>query len=154
MNDLSISVVICTHDPRRRENLVAAVASVFRQTHAPIEVIVVVNGGGALLEQVTAWLPDGVAITKSETPGLSAARNVGVATARGDVIAFLDDDAIAAPDWLEQLVLGYGDDDVMGVGGWVEPHWIGGGRPEYSARSPHSRARRRRPARARDGNLR
>jgi GT2 family glycosyltransferase len=131
MNDLSISVVICTHDPRRQQDLVAAVASAYRQTHPPIEVIVVVNGDGALLEQVTGWLPDVVALAKSETPGLSAARNVGVAIASGDVVAFLDDDAIAAPDWLEQLAAGYAEDDVIGVGGWVEPHWIGRGQPSW-----------------------
>ncbi|MCW2962751.1 MAG: hypothetical protein JWO17_3 [Actinomycetia bacterium] len=131
MTDVSISVVICTHDPRRQQHLVAAVASVYRQTRPPLEVIVVVNGGEALLEQVTAWLPDVVAVVKSETPGLSVARNVGVATASGDVIAFLDDDAIAAPDWLEQLVLGYAEDDVIGVGGWVEPRWIGRGQPAW-----------------------
>ena len=41
--------------------------------------------------------------------GLSGARNTGVAAARGDVVAFLDDDAVAAPDWLERLLAAYDD---------------------------------------------
>ena len=41
--------------------------------------------------------------------GLSGARNTGVAAARGEVVAFLDDDAVAAPDWLEHLLRPYDD---------------------------------------------
>jgi GT2 family glycosyltransferase len=58
-------------------------------------------------------------------PGLSGARNCGVAAAAGSVVAFLDDDAVAAPDWLERLGAHYADPRVLGVGGTIEPAWAG-----------------------------
>jgi glycosyltransferase involved in cell wall biosynthesis len=56
-------------------------------------------------------------------PGLSDARNTGIRFATGDVVGFLDDDAAAAPDWVERMLSSYEDDDVVGVGGWVTPDW-------------------------------
>jgi hypothetical protein len=38
-------------------------------------------------------------------------------------LALLDDDATAAPDWLEQLLAGYCSPNTLGVGGAIEPHW-------------------------------
>jgi hypothetical protein len=46
------------------------------------------------------------------------------------VIAFIDDDAIAAPDWLENLYAPYTNPNVAGVGGSIEPLWLGG-RPRW-----------------------
>jgi hypothetical protein len=46
------------------------------------------------------------------------------------LIAFLDDDATAALDWLELLTRGYEDRNVVGIGGMLEPIWVGG-RPNW-----------------------
>jgi cellulose synthase/poly-beta-1,6-N-acetylglucosamine synthase-like glycosyltransferase len=46
-----------------------------------------------------------------------------VGAAVGEVVAFLDDDATTAVDWLEQLTLPYVDERVIGVSGSVEPVW-------------------------------
>ena len=59
------------------------------------------------------------------------ARNTGVAAAQGAILAFLDDDAIAAPDWLEQMSSGYADPQVLGVGGAIEPLWLSGRPPWF-----------------------
>jgi glycosyltransferase involved in cell wall biosynthesis len=67
---------------------------------------------------------DGVRVVANQaTPGLSGARNTGVETARGDVVLFLDDDAVAEPGWLEGHTQHYRDDGVLGVGGMVVPRW-------------------------------
>jgi glucosyl-dolichyl phosphate glucuronosyltransferase len=119
----SISVVLCTYSDSRWTDLVAAHDSLRRQTLRPLEVIVVVDHNPALLARVRRELADVAAIENGEAPGLSGARNSGVAAASGSIIAFLDDDAVAAPDWLERLTRSYADPTVIGVGGGVRPSW-------------------------------
>jgi GT2 family glycosyltransferase len=125
-----VSVVIRTFDTARWNDLQQAVASVRRQTVPPREVIVVVDHNPDLLALATAWLPGVRVVQNGEARGASGGMNSGVAAAGGDVVAFLDDDAVAAPDWLEQLLYPYRDSRVLGVGGWIEPGWTGR-RPEW-----------------------
>jgi glycosyltransferase involved in cell wall biosynthesis len=123
---LNISVIICAYTEARWDDLVAAVESVQRQSLPPREIIVVVDYNPNLLERVRMSLRGVVVVENHEQQGLSGARNAGIAVSEGDVIAFLDDDAIAAPDWLACLRMGYDSADVMGVGGAIEPMWLGG----------------------------
>ena len=62
-------------------------------------------------------------LTNAHAAGLSGGRRTGSERARGDVVAFIDDDAVADPDWLEQLSGVYEDPNVLGVGGVIEPLW-------------------------------
>jgi glycosyltransferase involved in cell wall biosynthesis len=119
----TISVVICTYTGGRWDELRAAVTSVARQEHRALETIVVVDHDDSLLARARAELPDVVVTENRAQRGLSGARNTGVALARGDVVAFLDDDATAAPDWLHLLLSEYADEDVLGVGGSIVPVW-------------------------------
>jgi len=59
------------------------------------------------------------------TPGLSNARNVGSRDCGTEFIAFMDDDAIASPQWLEKLVQAFDqfDQDAVVAGGRVDPIW-------------------------------
>jgi glucosyl-dolichyl phosphate glucuronosyltransferase len=123
---LRTSVVICAYTEGRWDDLVRSVESVERQTASALEVIVAVDHNDALLERVRAQLPDVVAVSNLEERGLSGARNSGLAAARGEVVAFLDDDAVAEPNWLECLAEGYSDSRVLGVGGAVVPLWVSG----------------------------
>src|SRR5438128_9681005 len=100
------SVVVCTYSQPRWDGFMAAVESVRRQHMSPAEIIVVVDHNDDLLERVAKEAPDVLAVGNLGCRGLSDARNAGVACARGDVIAFLDDDAVAEPDWLEVLSTG------------------------------------------------
>ncbi len=97
---LDISVIICAYTQERWHDLVAAVESVRRQSVLPHEIIVVIDHNARLLEQVRVHIPDVIVTENYEPRGLSGARNSGIAMAQGALIAFLDDDTIAEPDWL------------------------------------------------------
>src|SRR3954462_5982437 len=111
----TVSVVICSYTRSRRQWLEEAVASVRAQTVPPLEVVIAVDHNPELFAWVQTNLPDAVAVASEGPRGLSGARNAGVAAAQGDVSAFLDADAVAAPDWLEHLVPPYANPAVLGV---------------------------------------
>jgi glycosyltransferase involved in cell wall biosynthesis len=119
----NVSVIICTYTEKRWENLVAAVESVQQQSMPPREIIVVVDNNAHLLERVRAQMPGIIAIENSQQRGSSGSRNSGIAIAQGALLAFLDDDAIAFPDWLERISQGCADPQVLGASGMVEPLW-------------------------------
>jgi GT2 family glycosyltransferase len=123
---MTTSVVICAYADERWDELGLAVESVRRQTVAPLEVIVAVDHNPMLLERARSGLPGVKVVENHEARGLSGARNSGIAPARGDVVAFLDDDAVAEPEWLERLAPFYRDPRVVGVGGAIVPRWLDG----------------------------
>ena len=123
MSGGDVSVVVCAHDESRWNEIRAALDSLAAQTVKPREVIVVVDHNPKLLERIRAEL-GARAIENTEAPGLGGARNTGVAAASGSVVAFLDDDAVASPEWLAQLSDPYREEDVAGVGGSAEPLWF------------------------------
>jgi glucosyl-dolichyl phosphate glucuronosyltransferase len=118
-----ISVVICAHTEERWPETCAAVESARAQSFQNKEVIVVVDHNPALQTALAAALPDAMVVESREERGLSGARNTGVSIAQGDVVAFLDDDAVADPDWLKFLADSYADPAVIGVGGQILPSW-------------------------------
>lgn len=122
---MNVSVVICAYTEERWDDLVASVDSVLGQIYEPLEVIVVCDHNRTLLDRVRRELPAVRAVANGEARGLSGARNSGVRVAVGDIVAFLDDDAVAAPDWLRWLLWPYEMPEVMAVGGLVEPLWPG-----------------------------
>jgi glycosyltransferase involved in cell wall biosynthesis len=119
-----VSVVICAYTEARWDDLLAAIASVHEQRdRVPLEIIVVIDHNPALLERMRAIATD-VRLTENvEARGLSGARNSGVLLATGDIVAFIDDDAMADPGWLEALVSAYDDPLVAGAGGAIRPLW-------------------------------
>jgi GT2 family glycosyltransferase len=121
-----VSVVICAYTQARWDNLVAAVASIQAQPVPPLEIIVVVDHNSSLFERVRAELSGVICLANSQPQGLSGARNSGIAVAQGTIIAFIDEDAVAAPDWLAQLCAGYADRQVLGIGGGIIPMWADG----------------------------
>jgi glycosyltransferase involved in cell wall biosynthesis/GT2 family glycosyltransferase len=122
----TISVVICAYTRDRLEVLSEAVDSLRAQTLPPHEIVLVIDHAPELLEEVRERWPDLKVVPNRERRGLSGARNSGVAEASGEIVAFLDDDAIAAPDWLARLAAAYADPNVLGAGGTVRPRWVEG----------------------------
>ncbi len=118
-----ISVIICAYTAERWNDLVAAVESVQGQTLPPEEIIVVVDHNQQLLKRVQDL--NVITLQNTGVRGLSGARNSGIAAARSGIIAFLDDDAVAVPDWLMLLSEGFSGPQVLGVGGAVLPLWLG-----------------------------
>ncbi len=124
------SVVICAYTQERWNDLLAAVQAVQSQTLPPREIIVVIDHNPELWQRATCALPGVVVLENAEQRGLSGARNTGLRAAQGDGIAFIDEDAAPAEDWLAQLNRGYTGPQVLGVGGAIQPRWPQG-RPAW-----------------------
>ncbi|MEF8888602.1 MAG: glycosyltransferase family 2 protein [Desulfohalobiaceae bacterium] len=96
-----VSVVIPAYN--RGAMLRRAVASVLDQTHTRLEVILVDDGStDKSISQIEGWADSRLRIHRQQQQGVSAARNAGIARARGDRIALLDSDDEWMPDKLEQ----------------------------------------------------
>lgn len=121
----STSVIIAAHTLKRQEALTEAVASVHAQEPRPHEVVVAVDHNTQLYEWAARYLPGVVVVHNEGTHGASATRNAGARVASGSVLAFLDDDAVAWPNWLRNLTAPLVRSDVAGVGGYLEPIWLG-----------------------------
>lgn len=131
------TVVICVYTQDRWEDILAAVSSVRAQNRPALETLLVVDHNPALLERLRQEYKDSTGTTQVRVlanagpRGLSAGRNTGIAAARGQFVAFLDDDAVAERDWLRHFAAGYEDPLVMAVGGRTLPVWASGRRPVW-----------------------
>ncbi|MFB8759951.1 glycosyltransferase family 2 protein [Streptomyces nigra] len=134
MSGPGVSVVICVYTEDRWEDILAAVASVRAQAYPALETLLVVDHNRALLDRLAKEYKETPAVrvlANAGPRGLSAGRNTGIAASRGEVVAFLDDDAVAERDWLGYFAAGYDDPRVMAVGGRTEPIWASGRRPGW-----------------------
>ena len=120
---LTMCVVICAYTFDRWDDVLAAVASVRSQKTAPEEIVVVVDHNPDLYSRLRPVLPDVTVVENRYQRGLSGGKNTGVEVTSSDVVAFLDDDAVAHPDWLGHLRDAYVDDCIVGVGGTTLPLW-------------------------------
>lgn len=117
MKSLSFSIVINTCD--RRESLLATLAALEQQKWREFEVVVVVGPTrDDSKEAVRARYGERVVLRECPAFNLSVSRNLGIAAAAGDVVAFIDDDAVPAPNWLAQFACAYAaQPEVAGFGG-------------------------------------
>ncbi len=121
---LSVTVVVCAYTDRRWQSLLRAIDSLKAQRRLPEQCVVIIDHNEQLLQRARLCLPDDVEVLASEErQGLSGARNTGVRAARGDVVAFLDDDAEADTGWLEELLAHYDKPSVVGTGGRALAVW-------------------------------
>lgn len=130
---MKASVIVCTYSLDMYDHFEECVESVLNQTHEDLEVILVVDGNYELFELISDAYGDVPAVTvhcNEENVGLSASRNEGLDYATGDIVAFIDDDAVADPRWIEELVSVYERSDAIAAGGKMVPEWIAG-EPEF-----------------------
>jgi len=127
-----VSVIICAYTMERLNDIYEAVNSVLAQTLRPYETIVSVDHHKELYQVLREHLPSEVKILENNgDQGLSETRNIGIRAAKGKIIAFIDDDAIAEEDWLKKLTEPFQSPNVVAVGGRAIPIWHNGKRPSW-----------------------
>ncbi len=109
----ALSVVVCSYNGAKtiRDTL----EGLKRLAYPDYEVIVVNDGSTDETPAIAAEYD--VELISTENRGLSNARNTGYQAARGEIVAYIDDDAYPDPDWGHYLALTYLDSDLAGVGG-------------------------------------
>ena len=117
MSRLSFSVVINTYN--RAELLRTAVASLLRLRHPRYEIVVVNGPSTDDTERVLREFGERLKVAHCSEANLSRSRNIGIAASAGEIIAFIDDDATAEPNWLCELEPPYADPNVCAVGGFT-----------------------------------
>jgi len=147
---MRISVVVPCRNAARTVG--EAVASAFAQSERPAEVVVVddasTDGSADAARQAGARV-----IRNASRRNAGGARNVGIEATEGDLVGFLDADAVAPPDWLAHARRAFERDaTIVGVGGRIvngrpgrygeldyylnHSEWIGAGRPSAKANIP------------------
>ena len=116
----TVSVVINTYN--RARTLPATLAAMAWQRHPRFEVIVVNGPSTDATEEVLACHAGRIRIARCPDANLSMSRNIGLAMAAGDIVAYTDDDAVPEPDWLDALCGPYADPAVGAVGGFIRDH--------------------------------
>jgi glycosyltransferase involved in cell wall biosynthesis len=109
------TVVVCTRD--RPVQLEACLNSLAALGPSQFEILVVDNGSSDAVAHICRQ--HGVACIREPIPGLTRARNLGARAARGQIVAYIDDDAIAEPGWLDALIEEFADPAVAAVAGWT-----------------------------------
>lgn len=116
---LTVSVVVATY--RRPERLAACLTALRTQRRSPDEVVVVVHESDEASRRTAAGLSADwpqLRVVTVDTHGSVAAYNRGLAAARGSIVAYVDDDAVPEPDWLERILETFDRDDrIAAVGG-------------------------------------
>lgn len=129
-----VSVIICTRN--RPDYLKKCIASILKQSVKPKEIIVVDDASDERIDSIqmlnaifssvrnkVSNLPSGNIeikyIRNKRRQGVVRSRNIGIAAARSDVVAFIDDDGYAHKDWIKDLLKCYQAKGVVGVGGPV-----------------------------------
>jgi glucosyl-dolichyl phosphate glucuronosyltransferase len=129
---VTADVVFCTYTLARWEVFVRAVESVLAQEVLPQRLIIVVDHNDELVARCrqewgsgSAESPVEIIIVASQFPGRQgSSRNTALLLARAEIVSFLDDDAVAEPDWLKRLLAVYATcPGAFAVGGASRPNY-------------------------------
>jgi glucosyl-dolichyl phosphate glucuronosyltransferase len=130
------SVIVSTYSMDLVSDTLTCIDSLRTQDYPEKEILLVLDENEELYNLYYRTLQESVKIVINRKPGLSEARNTGILNATGDVIVFIDDDAVAGKHFLSNLMKNYDDSKVIGAGGRILPngtpvypeelYWIGG----------------------------
>ncbi len=126
---MKVSVIVCTYSPTMLEHCLECIDSLLNQTYKNLEVICIVDGNKEYYNMLKSRLNSGESnkiklYVNKRNEGLLRSRNKGSRLAKGDIVAFIDDDAIADRKWVEELVRIYREYDALAVGGKMAPLWL------------------------------
>ena len=133
MDEALVTVVITTY--KRPDLLPFSIGSVLEQTYSPIEVLVIDDNGAGTPDQLrSAEVVGGISDPRlsyyalEKNSGPSAARNAGILRARGEFVAFLDDDDLFLPEKIERQVsyMAAKSADFCGCGSWLRRFYENG----------------------------
>lgn len=109
-----VSVVVCAYNADRTMD--SCLASL-KELNYPNYEVIVVNDGSSDRTLEIAKSYDYIKLISQENKGLSVARNVGLAAATGEIMAYTDSDCVADPDWLTYMVAKFLSSGLSAVGG-------------------------------------
>jgi phenylacetate-coenzyme A ligase PaaK-like adenylate-forming protein/glycosyltransferase involved in cell wall biosynthesis/GT2 family glycosyltransferase len=121
-----VSVIVCTHGDRFQS--FELLVTVLERQSIDFELVVVVGQASDNLRRVVAALADRARIVECPEPNVSRARNIGIRAAGGDIVVFIDDDALPADrEWLARLTapLRLSGERIAGAGGAVIAGYTG-----------------------------
>ncbi len=121
IEEKGISVVISAYSKKSKGQVLDCIRSLHKQTFLPNEILLSLDPNPELVPFFKSAVPADVEIVVSTGYGLSYARNAGVKYSKSEIVAFIDDDAVADKDWLRNIFKNYSDPSVVGVGGLVSP---------------------------------
>lgn len=121
---MKISVIVPTYYKNQYQD---TLESILNQKYDDFEVLVIRNGA----EKNISFRNGKLRVYEIVEAGLDNARNFGVKNAHGEIVAFIDDDAIASPNWLKSLNISHSKIEAPVIGGRVLPKWPKRGKPEW-----------------------
>jgi len=123
-----LSITTTSYTTERLKDIIDLLDSIEEQNYQNIEIIVIVEKSQELLNSVKKYISEKIhhpsrVIFNDGEQGLSAARNLGYKNAKGDIIGFIDDDAVLFPDWASETIKTYSESSIIGVTGTILPFW-------------------------------
>ena len=128
-NGLLVSAIIASYTLDRLKDIQEVIDSLATGTYPHIEIIVVTERDRELQRKVQEYVEENninnsQIIFNDGIPSLAQARNLGIEHATGDILAFIDDDVIASPEWAQEMVNTYNSHpEAAGVTGSAIPAW-------------------------------
>jgi glycosyltransferase involved in cell wall biosynthesis len=125
----TLSIVVTSYAPERLKDIGELLDCLQQQTYDTItEIIFVVEQSVELHDGIKQFITNKSKLNarilfNAERLGICAARNLGAREAHGDIIAYIDDDALPFQDWAEQIVRTFDDNSIIGVTGPAVPLW-------------------------------